>query len=226
MTGRLPILILALLAALVLPTAHARAQVDERQTVSGAAATVERMKTNADFQKNFLGELQRARAVLIVPNLYKGGFLLGGQYGNGVLLTQLPQGGWSSPAFFTIEGGSFGLQLGLEDTSIVFVIRSDKALNAILSSQFKFGADAGLMVVVIGAGVGASTAPNLTADIIAFALSGMGLYAGLSLEGTVVAPRESWNTAYYGQNVSARAIVLDNSVSNAQADRLRDILAR
>jgi lipid-binding SYLF domain-containing protein len=226
MSGRLSTLILAVLAVLCLPIADAAAQVDARQTVSSAATTVERMKTSAEFQKNFQDELQNARAVLVVPSLYKGGFILGGQYGNGVLLAKLQQGGWSSPAFFTVEGGSFGLLAGLESTSILFILRTDKALNAVLSSQFKFGADAGITVAVIGGDIGASTTPNFKADILAYAMSGVGLYIGLSLEGTAVSPREAWNAAYYGQNVAARAIVLDNAVSNPQADRLRDVLAR
>jgi lipid-binding SYLF domain-containing protein len=225
MTRRLPLLVLALLAVLAWPAAPARAQADQRTAVSGAAATVERMQTNANFQKDFLGELQKARAVLIVPNLYKGGFILGGQYGNGVMLAHLPDGTWSSPAFYTVEGGSLGLQIGLADNSILFILRSDRALDAMLSSQFKFGADAGLTVAVVGAGMGAATTPNLKADILAYALSGVGLYAGLSLEGTVVAPRDSWNAAYYGKDVSSRAILLDQAASNPQADHLRDILA-
>ncbi len=214
----------ALIALLV--SQPAMAQVDQQKTVNNAASTVERLKTDSNFQTSFLEDLQRARAVLIVPDLYKGGFILGGQYGNGVLLVHLPDGSWSYPAFYTMEGGSVGLQIGLETSSILFIINSEKALRAILSNQFKIGADAGITVVVVGAGIGASTTSNLGADITAVSLSGIGLYGGLSLEGTVLSPRESWNASYYGENVSSRALVLDNAVSNPQADRLRDILAR
>ena len=218
-------LALILLAALSLAAAPAIAQVDQQKTVNNAAATIERMKNVAHAYSRFSDDLQHSRAVLIVPDLYKGGFIIGGQYGNGVLLVHQPDGSWGSPAFFTMEGGSFGLQIGLESTSIIFVINSDKALQAVLTNQFKFGADGGVTFVIVGAGMGVSTTSNMGADIIAFGLSGVGLYGGLSLEGTVLAPRESWNSSYYGQNVSSRAIVLDNAVSNPQADRLRDILA-
>jgi lipid-binding SYLF domain-containing protein len=64
------------------------------------------------------------------------------------------------------------------------------------------------------------------ADIVAYSYSGVGLYGGLTLDGTVLAPRESWNASYYGQNISSRALILENAVSNPQSDRLRDILAR
>lgn len=217
---------LFLLTVLTLAAAPAIAQVDQEKTVNNAASTIERLKTDNNFEKGFRDDLQKSRAVLIVPDLYKGGFILGGQYGNGVLLAHLPDGGWGSPAFYTMEGGSLGLQIGLESSSILFIINTDKALHAILANQFKFGADAGITFVVVGAGVGASTTSNMGADITAISLSGIGLYGGLSLEGTALAPRESWNSRYYGQNVSSRAIILDNAVSNPQADRLKEILAR
>jgi len=224
--SKLRSLIYLFLVVLTVSATPALAQLDQQKTVNSAASTIERMKTNINGHSRFLEDLQHARAVLIVPDLYKGGFILGAQYGNAVLLSHQPDGSWGSPAFYTIEGGSVGLQIGLESSSIVFIINSDKALHAILANQYKFGADAGITFVVVGAGAGASTTSNMDADIVAYAYSGVGLYGGLSLEGTALAPRESWNASYYGQNVSSRAITLDNAVSNPQADRLRDILAR
>lgn len=220
------ILALCLVAFFGLAATPAMAQIDQQKTVNNAAATIERLKTDQNFQSSFQEDLQKSRAVLVVPDLYKGGFILGGQYGNGVLLAHLPDGNWGSPAFYTMEGGSLGLQIGLESSSILFIINTEKALRAILANQFKFGGDAGITFLVLGAGVGASTTSNMGADIVAISLSAVGLYGGLSLEGTNLSPRESWNAAYYGQNVSSRAIVLDNAVSNPQANRLREILAR
>jgi len=214
------LLLLALVSAL-----PAKAQQDQQQTVNSALATIERMKHESNFQQAFQPKLDQARAVLIVPALYKGGFIFGGQYGNGVLLARMPDGSWSYPAFYTMEGGSFGLQIGLESTAVLFIIMDDKGLEAMLNNQFKFGADSGITFLVVGAGMGASTTSNLQADIFAYSLTGIGLYGGLSLEGTILSPRESWNAAYYDQNVASRAIVLDNSVSNPKADALRDFLA-
>jgi lipid-binding SYLF domain-containing protein len=218
----LAVLALALMCLLGGP---AQAQVDQEKVVNNAASTVERMM-GTNFKDAVTDGLKKSRAVLIVPDLYKGGFILGGQYGNGVLLTHQPDGSWGGPAFYTMEGGSLGLQIGLESTSIMFIINSDKALHAILANQFRFGADTGITFLVVGAGMGASTTSNMGADITAIAMSGIGLYGGMSLEGTALSPRESWNAAYYGQNLSSRAIILDNVASNPQADRLRDILAR
>src|SRR5579859_5087453 len=216
---------LVFVLTLALAAIPALAQQDQQQTVNAALSTLERMKGDANFRDGFQPKLDQARAVVIVPALYKGGFIFGGQYGNGVLLARMADGSWSYPAFYTMEGGSFGLQIGLESTAVLFIVMSDKGLHAMLNNQFKFGADTGVTVLVVGAGVGASTTSNLGADIYAYSLTGIGLYGGLSLEGTVLSARESWDAAYYGSNVSSRAIVLDNAVSNPRADALRDILA-
>jgi lipid-binding SYLF domain-containing protein len=216
---------LALFVLLALSALPALAQQDEQQTVNSAQSVLERMKNEPSWRDSIQPKIDQARAVLIVPALYKGGFIFGGQYGNGVLLAKLPDGSWSYPAFYTMEGGSFGLQIGLESTAVIFTIMSDKGLHAVLNNQFKFGADSGLTVLVVGAGVGASTTSNLGADLYAFSINGIGLYGGLSLEGTVLSARESWNAVYYNQEVTARSIVLDNSVNNPKADPLRDILA-
>ncbi|HIJ38493.1 MAG TPA: lipid-binding SYLF domain-containing protein [Rhodospirillaceae bacterium] len=215
--------LLVLFGALV--SRPAMALVDQAQTVNSATATIERMKTESSFQETLQKRLKEARAVLVVPALYKAGFIFGGQYGNGVLLARQPDGSWGYPAFYTLEGGSFGLQMGLESSAILFVVMSDAGLTALLNNQFKIGADAGITVLLVGAAVSADTTSNLGADMLAYSLSGVGLFAGISLEGAVLSPRESWNADYYGRNLSSRAIVLEGAASNPQADRLRETLA-
>jgi lipid-binding SYLF domain-containing protein len=218
-----PLMAVCLAAFLaLLPVPPAFAQEDQQQTVNSALATLERMKNDGAFQAKFQSKLEQARAVLIVPALYKGGFIFGGQYGNGVLLGRMPDGSWSHPAFYAMEGGSFGLQIGLESTAVLFIIMDEKGLDAVLNNPFKFGADTGITVLVVGAG---SATPKLGADIYAFSLTGVGLYGGLSLEGMTLSARDSWNAAYYGQDVASRAIVLDNSVANEKAQPLREFLA-
>ena len=95
---RLRSLFFLFLAFLALGAAPALAQIDQQKTVNNAASTIERLKTTINVHSSFLEDLQHSRAVLIVPDLYKGGFIIGGQYGNGVLLAHLPDGNWSSPA--------------------------------------------------------------------------------------------------------------------------------
>src|SRR5262249_34826236 len=152
----------ALLMTLV-ASAPAFAQIDQQQTVNRAAATIERMKAN--ISKDFPSQLANARGVLIVPDLYKGGFILDGQTGNAVRRARQPNGSFGYPAFYSVSGGSIGLQIGLQDISVVFLIMTDKGLNALLNDQFKVGAEAGITFAVIGLGVGAGTTSAMTADI-------------------------------------------------------------
>lgn len=225
---RRPILHWAIgLAALLLATAAppAAAQVDQQKLVNSATATVERLRSDPEMTAHVAPLLDSAKAVLIVPNLIKAGFILGGEYGMGVLLAKRPDGGWSYPAFYTLVAGSLGIQAGLQDSEVMFAIMTDKALNALMSNSVKFGADLGLAVLTVGAGMEASTTLNLGADVYAFSRS-MGLFGGGSLEGAVVKPRSTWNATYYGVGTTPDAIVVEGRTSNPGADPLRNALIR
>ena len=225
MKPKILVLLALVVAALAAPIAPARAQVDQQQAVNQALGTVERLRTKQNFKVEFDADLARARAVLIVPDLYKVGFVIGGQFGNGVLLVRRKDGSFSYPAFYSLSGGSIGLQIGAEDVSIVFLVMSDRGLEALMQNQFKIGAEAQAAIAVVGGGVEGNTTSNGGIDIKAYALGAIGLYGSLSLEGAVITPRDSWNQAYYGRPISARAVVLQNLAQNPEADRLRDFLA-
>ena len=212
--------------ALLFPLAAAAQDVsDQSMMVSRAANTVERLRSDPHMQVDITNLLARARAVLIVPDLVKGGFIFGAEYGTGVLLAKSADGHWSGPAFYSVASGNFGLQIGLQDASSLYIIMSDGGLSAIMNNRMKLGADAGIAVAVIGAGASASTTTNVGADIYAFN-NAVGLYGGVSLEGSAILPRESWNTAYYGTGTNPADIVLARKVDNPQSDHLRDLLAR
>jgi lipid-binding SYLF domain-containing protein len=216
----------AFAAMLLLATARpAMAQVDQQRLVNSAAATVERLRGDPDSNQHVAPLLENAKAVLIVPNLLKAGFILGGEYGTGVLLARRAEGGWSYPAFYTLAAGSLGIQAGVQDSEVLFAIMTDKALSALMASSVKFGADLSLAVLVVGAGMEASTTANLGADVYAFSRT-MGLFGGGSLEGAMVKPRGTWNSVYYGVGTTPEAIVVEGSARNAAADPLRDALAR
>jgi SH3 domain-containing YSC84-like protein 1 len=169
--------------------------------------------------------LRRARAVMICPQVLRAGFILGGQGGGCVLLSRDAAGSWSSPAFYGLASGSFGLQIGLQDMAIIMMVLTDKGLSALMDSQFKLGADASLAVATIGAGLNGATTAAAGADILAFARN-RGLYAGISLEGSLLSTRSDSNQAYYGQEVSPRQIVVAMQVHNPGADPLRAVLMR
>jgi len=134
--------------------------------------------------------LQNAKAVYIVPKLVKGGFIFGAEGGDGVVLRR--QGhGWSAPKFYTMGSASFGLQAGLEQAQLVFIINSDRALSGIEHGNFKLGAGGGITVVNLSSGAeGATTAHG--GDMVVWT-SGSGAYAGLTFNGSVIKPDKSLN---------------------------------
>jgi SH3 domain-containing YSC84-like protein 1 len=167
--------------------------------------------------------IEHSRAVLIVPELVKAGFIFGAQGGTGVLLARTGNGHWSDPAFYDLGAGSFGFQIGVEVSKVVLIIMSDRALNAVLENKVKLGAEAGLAIATLGAGAEASTTTNAGADIYLVAES-KGLFGGVAIEGGVMSPHHDWDVAYYGRDVSAREIVLGGGVSNPGANALRRAL--
>jgi lipid-binding SYLF domain-containing protein len=205
--------------------AGAQERTDQAMTVSRAATAVERLRGDSNLLARLQGPLQRAKAVLIVPSLVKGGFIIGGEWGNGVLLVRRSDGAWSYPGFYTVISGSVGFQLGVQDSEVVLVILTEKGLSAVMNNAFKLGAELNVAFATAGAGAEASTTTALGADIIAFSKN-VGLFGGGALEGTVIKPRASWNAAYYGGPATADDIVLRGLKTNPQADRLRDVLSR
>src|SRR3546814_21078396 len=133
--------------------------------------------------------------MLIVPQLVKGGCIIGAEGGSGVFLARGTDGSWSPPAFYTLGAGSIGLQIGGEVKQVVFVMMSDKAVDAMLSSEFKPGAHASVTVVPIGRGVPASRSTDLPPDIYAFSKS-VGLFVGGAQEVAKTFPRPSLNDTY------------------------------
>ena len=142
---------------------------DQQLVVDKARIVVETFLNDPDFAKMRV-YVQNAYAVLIVPDLLKGGFFIGVEHGTGVLLARDPQSGtWSEPAFYDIWGGSFGLQFGGQTSDAIFTIMNPGAVQKLLSSRFQLGADASVAVGELGAGVGAGTTVQFGEDVYAFA---------------------------------------------------------
>ena len=171
---------------------------------------VEEFLNDTDFAKMRV-YVQNAYAVLIIPDLLKGGFFIGVEHGTGVLLARDPQSGsWSEPAFFDIWGGSFGLQFGGQTSDAIFTLMNPGALQKLLTSKFQIGADASVAVGELGAGVGAGTTVQFGEDVYAFARN-KGLFGGLALDGTYAQSRDDWNKIFYGQPLTASQIVLERA---------------
>lgn len=190
--------------------------------VTRAADTVERMKLDPNL-KVLMTHVGTARAVVVLPHVYKAGFIGAAEGGSGVLLAR-QGGGWSGPAFYTLAAGSVGFQIGIQDVEMVLIVRSEKALNAILNHQAKLGADGGITVGVFGAGVEGATTTNVGADVLVIARSRLGLYGGVSLEGSGLVRRNDLMEAVHGAGVTAQAVVQGGGNRFQPADRLRQML--
>ena len=211
--------LLAILLAL-LPLA-ARAQTEQQALVDRSTLTVQDMFAG-DHAGDALALLRQSKGALICPRVFKAGFILGGSGGGCVLVSRGPKG-WSNPAFYTIGSGSIGLQAGVQDSQVVMLVLTEKGFHAILNSQFKIGADASIAVATIGAGVEGSTTAALHADIVAFART-RGLFAGISLQGSIISSDAGWDQTYYGAPLAAQQIVLQGQGNNPGAQPLREML--
>lgn len=211
---------LVVASALILMTFNsARAATEPEELVEKAALTVEKLMVDPNLPE-LRHYIERAQGVLIIPQLVKGGLIIGGEGGSGVLLVKGSDGSWSSPAFYTLGGASFGLQIGGEMSEVVFTIMNDGAIDALISHQFKLGADASVAVGPVGKGVEASTTSNLSDDIYAFSKS-VGLFGGGVLEGAAIVKRTAWNELYYAAGADPQKILIDRKYFNPHADRLR-----
>jgi SH3 domain-containing YSC84-like protein 1 len=210
--------------AILLLCRAAYAQGPEQTLVDRSTLAVEDMMTQGVSQDPRI-MLGRARAVMICPRVFKAGFIIGGAGGSCVLLARGGNGTWSYPVFYGMGSGSVGFQIGIQDSELILLIMTKKGLNAIMDSQFKFGADASIAVATVGASIGGSTTAAVGADILAFAMN-RGLFGGVALDGTIMSLRSDWNRAYYGQPYSAREIVMQMVAANPGADPLRGVLSR
>jgi len=197
-------------------TAPASAQSDEQLLVDKARITLESFMTDSNM--SWLKEhLKDAKGVLIVPSLLKAGFIFGGSGGSGVLLVKdAKKGQWSQPAFYTIGSVSFGLQIGGEAAEVIMMVRTQKAVDKLLTSSFKLGGDTSIAVGPVGGGAKS----DVVADILSFSRS-QGAFAGLALDGSVITVRDKWNAAYYGKPASPVDILVTHSVSNPGSAELR-----
>ncbi len=201
-------------------------QGEEQGLVDRAALSVQEMLGGGNDALNAASMLRRARGALVCPQVFRGGFFfVGGEGGGCVLVGRDAAGGWSGPAFYTLGSASFGFQMGVQDAQVLILIMNDRAMTAVLDSQFKFGADAALTVATYGGGVQGATTGAVGADILAFSRS-RGLYGGITLEGSLLSQRSEWNRGYYGRDVGGRDIVRAMSVNNPGADPLRSVLMR
>lgn len=150
--------------------------------------------------------MDHAKCVAVVPHMVKGGFVFGAQGGRGVATCRTANGHWSAPAFFSITGGSWGLQIGVEGVDLVMIIQSDKGMQHLLSSKFQIGGDASAAAGPVGRHASADTDWKLNTEILTYSRS-KGVFAGLTLNGNSVRPDEDSMKAMYGPDVTTKAVL-------------------
>jgi len=147
--------------------------------------------------------LGSAECVAVVPTMLNGGFIVGARYGRGLASCRNPKG-WSAPAFFTIKGGSFGLQIGAQAVDLVMLVMNDDGMRKLLSSQFKLGADASVAAGPVGRQAAAGTDWKMRAQVLSYSRA-RGVFAGLALNGAVVRQDKDSTREFYGHMVSTKA---------------------
>lgn len=153
--------------------------------------------------------LDKAECVVVIPSMKKFAFGIGGSYGRGAMVCRTGQGfkgAWSAPAMYTIEGASFGFQIGGQATDLVLLVMNRKGVNALLGSKVKLGANASVAAGPKGRTAEGSTDASLRAEILTYSRSA-GLFAGVSLSGSSLRPDNDASSEVYGRKVTARGIL-------------------
>jgi lipid-binding SYLF domain-containing protein len=171
--------------------------------------------------------LDKADCVIIYPSVKKAAFGIGGSYGRGLITCRKGQdfsGGWSAPAMFALEAGSFGFQIGAQATDFVLLVMNDSGARSVMSSKVKLGADAAVAAGPKGRDAAAATDIVMKAEILSYSRS-QGVFAGVSLEGSTLRSDDGANKALYGRDLSAKEIVREGKAPvPASAKRLLAIL--
>ena len=196
---------------------------EEQQLVEKARHTVESFMDDPNFTW-FQGHVKDAKALLIIPQQLKAAFWVGVDGGSGVLVARDEQTGeWSEPAFYILGGLSFGFQFGGEASEVIILAMTQGAVQKLYASSFKLGGDASIAAGPYGAGAEGATSANLNADFLSFSRS-KGVYAGVSLEGSIIYANDDSNEAYYGKKVRPVDILVTKSVKNKHSSGFRQAI--
>jgi lipid-binding SYLF domain-containing protein len=215
----------ALLAAQFAFAAPARAQAEQQELIDKAIITIEKMTTRPDLQALLREYIPKAKGIFIIPALIKGGFILAGEGGSGVLLTQGKSGQWSYPAFYTMGAASIGLQIGGQVSEMIMLILTAKGLTSIIENKVKIGIELNAAVGPQGVGVEGAISTALGPDILAYSMS-KGAFIGGAIEGAIIEQQDGLNYSYYDDTTATpQAILFQGKFRNPKADRLRRVLA-
>lgn len=199
------------MAGLAVTAAYA----DEADRVRKSIETLDELTRAGDNAiPNYV--LERAEAVVVIPSFMKGGFIIGAEHGKGILsVRDRASNTWSAPAFVEMSGGTFGAQIGVESVDLVLLVMNRGAIDKMLNDTFTLGAGASVAAGPVGRSARAGTDYRFDAQILAYSRA-KGLFAGATLNGTVLKTDDSSNEDFYGHAMSSRAIVLENKAQTSE----------
>jgi SH3 domain-containing YSC84-like protein 1 len=203
-----PLFLLSVLVVLIAVPAWGASKEKDEETLKNAATVLQEVapKISPDL-------LSKAQCILVLPNVKKGGLIVGGSGGRGALSCRSGEkfnGKWSTPAMYSIGGASVGLQVGGSSTDFVLLVMDEKGVNAILQDKTKVGADAS---ATAGPSSAQSTASNVGgADLVTYSRSS-GLFAGVSLDGATLHQDKDANQRLYGKAIGAKEIVREGGAA-------------
>ena len=196
---------LMVMTMLLAGAASAAAVSNEAKRVEDAARVVREITSAPDksIPENIW---QKAQCVVVIPDVKKAAFVVGGEYGKGVASCRQANR-WTAPAFLKLEKGSFGAQIGAEATDLVLLVMNEQGIDRLLQDKVTLGADASLAAGPVGRSGAAATDAQLTAEMLSYSRA-RGLFAGVDLSGGVLRPDDPAGKAFYGQAITARDILL------------------
>jgi SH3 domain-containing YSC84-like protein 1 len=199
------ILTFTAIGCFVATAAYAELSKDEVKRLREGAAILTELRESPD--KGIPEELwKRAECVVVIPSVKKGAFIVGGEYGSGVMSCRMSTA-WSNPVFMQLAKGSFGLQIGGQQTDLVLLVMNRRGIDKLLEDKVSLGADASLAAGPVGRSAAAATDAQLHAEILSYSRSS-GLFAGIDLSGGVLRPDKDADARAYGPAVGAREVVL------------------
>jgi lipid-binding SYLF domain-containing protein len=215
------ILVLVVLGLAVAATADDQNKAADR--VQAAADVLNAIQAAPDqgIPEEVLGS---ADCVAVVPSMLKGGFIFGARYGKGIASCRTPKG-WSAPAFFSVKGGSFGLQIGGQAVDLVMLIMNQNGMRNMLSSKFKLGADVSVAAGPVGRHAAADTDWKMRAQVLSYSRA-RGIFAGLELNGAVISQDKDSTREFYGHMVSTKASLQGEAEAPKAAYPFLDTLAK
>jgi len=198
------------------------------------AAQVERLKNATEVFGEVMnipeksipnGLLSRAECIVIVPSMKKGGFVVGGHYGRGIVSCRTASRNWGPPSMLTVAGGSFGAQIGAQAVDVVMLIMNKKGKDFLTRDKFTLGGDASVAAGPLGRAASAETNAAMRAEILTYSRA-RGLFAGITLKGAVVKPDVDGNRDLYGRELEARNILNGQAPTPAEARQLLGALSK